>query len=102
MYKCTVWELEKRILIFLLMLVDEEDEKEEDDDDDDEADSDEDDDDDDDNDANIDDDIKGKLKAALGEHVDSDQVQRILFFMVASFLTDYIIKLDFLDIECFI
>ena len=70
------------------MLVDEEDEKEEDDDDDDEADSDEDDDDDDDNDANIDDDIKGKLKAALGEHVDSDQVQRILVFMVASFLTD--------------
>ena len=65
------------------MLVDEEDEKEEDDDDD-EADSDEDDDDD----ANIDDDIKGKLKAALGEHVDSDQVQRILVFMVASFLTD--------------
>ena len=89
MYKCTAWELEKRMLIFLLMLVDEEDEKEEDDDDDDEADSDEDDDDDDDdNDANIDDDIKGKLKAALGEHVDSDQVQRIFFFMVASFLTD--------------
>ena len=88
------------MFIFLLMLVDEEDEKEEDDDDDDEADSDEDDDDDDDNDANIDDDIKGKLKAALGEHVDSDQVQRILFFHGRLFLNG--LGLDFLDIECFI